>query len=768
MTTTGMLRRTLGSLTALAITMGLVSATPASAQLRLGDWGTLEGGAEAGGRFFINEPPKSSRAKWEEYVDYTGPFLYNLDLRFWSKDDKYWAEFGGSKWGGQDQEYTLGAGRLGLFELGFEWNQTPHVISTDARLLAVQSRSGSVASFNLPAQRPSLIFYNYAPTLDEIAVRWDAARIFFKVTPTPELDIKAEYTRTFKHGDKPFGMAFGSPGNNFYEVLQPIDQVVNDFRLTAVWAKENWQLQFNYTLSVFTNDYTAIRADNPCFGLPAANSGPLPGCGTGDANGAPATGQSSVMPSNLANTFSLAGGVSLPMRTRITGNFSYSRQTQNADFLPMTINPNIAGVAPLPQDSLNGLVQTILFNLGATSRPLQPLTLSFKYRYFNLMDDSDTITFQNTVLDDRTLAPGAFRAGRWPYSTQAAQADARWQFGAPAAVTLGGGWDWMNRSDHREVPIANTAYAKFAIDATPYEWLLARFTYRPSFRRISEYDTRAHAEHAVIEEPATVSQGQSILLRKFDEAEVNRQSLQFYLQLTPHETLTITPTVNWNYDNFLSSQTPLLSVDPAGQNQRSNFLGVQNGSGWQVGADVNWAPVERFSLAVGYMYENYFRKMESRSRPVTGTTALDFSNFDWISDINDIYQTVYANVRVGIIPRMLEATVNTSYAGALGTVKSRNPVAPTSGTPAQNATAKAQRFPAYEDNLFRLDASLSYHFWKNWTAKLGYVFETWRKTNWQTDTLNPYIPGVSSIWLGNDLRDYTANTIYATLAYTFR
>jgi len=24
-------------------------------------------------------------------------------------------------------------------------------------------------------------------------------------------------------------------------------------------------------------------------------------------------------------------------------------------------------------------------------------------------------------------------------------------------------------------------------------------------------------------------------------------------------------------------------------------------------------------------------------------------------------------------------------------------------------------------------------------------------THWRTDTLNPFIPGVSSIWLGNDL-----------------
>ena len=775
MTTMGMLRRTLGAAIVLAIMMAPGFARPASAQLKLGDW-TLEGGAEAGGRFFINEPPRSSRAKWEEYVDYTGPFLRDLDLRIWSKDDKYWGEFGGSSWGGQDQEFLLRGGESRPLRDSASTGTRPRTSCRPTLGCSPCSpRQGAWRRSPFPRRDPFSAPYNSAPTLDEIAVRWDAARMYFKLTPTPDLDITAEYTRTFKHGDKPFGMAFGSPGGNFYEVLQPIDQTVNDFRITGTWAKENWQLQFNYTLSIFSNGLTAVRADNPCFGLPGATAGPLPGCGTSDGGtAAEATGQSSLAPSNIANTFTLSGGVNLPMRTRVTGNFSYSRQTQNTDFLPMTINPNPAFTGPnfaVPQSDLNGLVQTVLFNLGATSRPLQPLTLSFKYRFFDLSDDSDVITFQNWVLNDRSAQNESARAGRFSYKRQTASSDARWQFPAAVAVTLGGGWDWMSRNEHREVPISNDAFAKLALDATPFEWLLVRATYQPSFRRISEYNTNAHAAHTVADEPDVTGQtatGQSVLLRKYDESERNRQAVQLYLQFMPHETLTITPTANYFYDNYLSSETPLLSVDPAGQGQRSPFLGVQNGSGWQVGADVNWAPVQRFSLSFGYMYENYFRKMESRNRFTASGAAVDFSNYDWISDINDIYQTIYTNMKVAIIPAVLDATFNASYAGALGTVKTRNPVAPTSGNATQNAQAMAQRFPAYEDNLFHLEAALSYHFWKNWTAKVGYVFEQWTKQNWQTDTLNPYIPGVSSIWLGNDLRNYTANTIYATLAYTFR
>ena len=184
--------------------------------------------------------------------------------------------------------------------------------------------------------------------------------------------------------------------------------------------------------------------------------------------------------------------------------------------------------------------------------------------------------------------------------------------------------------------------------------------------------------------------------------------------------------------------------------------------------DVSWTPHERVTLAAGYMYENYFRKMESRSRPVVGLNALDFSNFDWISDITDTFNTLYGSAKVSIVPKTLDAAFNVSYAYALGTVDTRNPTAPVSGTAAQNNSARAQRFPAYDDQLVRLEATLSYHFLKQWTARLGYVFESWQKHNWQTDQLNPYIPGVSSIWLGNNLRNYTANTIGATVGYNFK
>ena len=78
----------------------------------------------------------------------------------------------------------------------------------------------------------------------------------------------------------------------------------------------------------------------------------------------------------------------------------------------------------------------------------------------------------------------------------------------------------------------------------------------------------------------------------------------------------------------------------------------------------------------------------------------------------------------------------------------------------------AEIFPAIEDTLNRLEAFLRYHFGKNWTAKLQYVFESFQKTDFRTDQLVPS-EGTTNIFLGNDPKNYTAHIIGATLRYKF-
>ena len=47
--------------------------------------------------------------------------------------------------------------------------------------------------------------------------------------------------------------------------------------------------------------------------------------------------------------------------------------------------------------------------------------------------------------------------------------------------------------------------------------------------------------------------------------------------------------------------------------------------------------------------------------------------------------------------------------------------------------------------------------------------QPYSKHDWRTDTLSPFSPNAgSSVWLGNNIRDYTAHIIAASVGYQFK
>jgi MtrB/PioB family decaheme-associated outer membrane protein len=736
----------------------LLVAGRAQAQTSVGGL-NVEGGVEAGAFGFLTDGPKNKeRAKFEEYRDLeAGPFLRDLRLRFFRPDESYSAEFAGSKWGRQDQEFSLSAGRTGLWRFEFEWNQTPHVISTTSRTAAHEAARGV---WVLPPISGLSDFNGQAASheLHDVGVRWAAGHLRFHLTPTPDLEITAEYTRTRKEGNRPFSMNFGTSGNNFVEILQPIEQTVHDFSLGGTYARERWQLQFTYALSVFENDIRRVRFDNPCFQAPIGGSAAF-GCPATDSrtaalNPVPSTGQSSVPPSNMAHTVNIAGGVNLPLRTHLTASAAYSLTLQNDTLLPMTINPSIQADPrlALPQQSLNGNVQTIVFDLGATSHPFAlPLTLSAKYRFYNLTDRSDTLTFPAYDLGDRAFFTGGvagpilspIRAERESFWRQNADLDGRYQIARPVAATLGLGWEQWNRGPQREVHETGEYIGKAALDVTPFDWLLGRLTYKPSYRSDNSYKRFLTPD---VNPPL-----QLFLARAFDQAERARHRVDLLLQFTPTETLSITPSATWRHDDYPHSD-----------------FGVNWETSWSAGIDLTWSPTARLTFSAGYVHELIDRDMTSRGASPNIVANIDA---DWRSNMADTYDVFRLNGKAALIPRVLDWTVGGNYATSFGRIETRNPSATLPGT-ALAATALAKRMPDFDDQFLRLETALRYHFARSWTASLVYAFESFTKHDWRTDNWlawNPILATTNgSVWLGNDIRNYDAHILGVTLAYTFR
>jgi hypothetical protein len=273
--------------------------------------------------------------------------------------------------------------------------------------------------------------------------------------PVEKLELKAEYSRIHKEGSRPIGMAFGSPGNNFLELLEPIDQTIHDFKLRAAWAEEAYQIQFQYGLSIFHNEFSALTADNPCFANAAA-------CGASDGRrAAPRTGQTSLPPSNMAHSLSLSAGVTLPMRTRLQGTFAWGMYLQDETFLPHTINPALNSVdLRLPPDEPGRAGADVP---AEPERGHPASAAGHRVREVPLLQPERPERRDDVPGSRRQRPqhyPGSAARGRFDYSKQNGDVDVRWVILRPVALTVGVGWEEWNRNEHREVRRATSSSAR--------------------------------------------------------------------------------------------------------------------------------------------------------------------------------------------------------------------------------------------------------------------------------------------------------------------
>jgi len=770
--------------------MGVAPEAPAQTktQTQIGGW-NLQGEIESGIQGLPQNPngthtPGLADGKFEEYRDIrglgndnnSGLFLENLQLRLFRPDEAYSIEMSGKDWGFHTQEFHLLGERLGQWQVGFDWDQMRHIYSTDSQTLLKAFGDNVFIVRGSPGGRPPIPAWNSAPSWScsaasisigssdcdgQISQQWFTGRLYFKLSPTPNLDITSELTRIFKDGQRPFGMAFGSPGGNFLEFVQPISQTIYEWKTRGTWAQDRFQLTWGYTLSVFVNDFPWVRADNPCNGDGVTTI--AGGCAAPGVSGQ--FGTTSLPPNNQAHTVNVAGGVNLPMQTRVNSSLTYQWRLQNQDFLKQTYsNSLVADNVSLqnPQNSLNGNVQTLLFNLDATSRPLAaPVTFALKYRLYDYMDFSDQIRFQAFVINDQNAITNTpLTAGRYSYLRQNADLSGRYQIAPPAAVTLGLGWEGWNRSHQWEVTQTNEALAKASVDYTPTDWLLARASSSMGFRRGNFYDHVAYFEANQNQPPGFAGSGSQLSeLRKFNEADRNQYLLSLLLQITPVDSISISPTGSYKNTQYIAS-----GLTNNGTWFNTAMLGLQTVISWTAGMDVNWTPTDRLTFSAGYMYESIFQKQRNRNN------GPNDPSMDWISDNTDQFNTYTASMKATLIPDKLTFKVGAAYSQALGRVQQFSPNATGSAVYSANQPNDVTwRWPAFYNQLARLDAALDYTFAKSWTAKFFYAYESFVNADWQTGALTPAItPSASgSIFLGQNWQNYTAQIVGVTLKYKF-
>lgn len=692
----------------------------------------LTGSAELGWRSFLDRPAAPALAKFEEYRDMgPGLFLQALHAQLRPADGRTSYQLTATDLFRRDQSLALRGRRPGLFDLRLAWDRTPHTYSTDARLVAGASATdpGTLPS-TLTRTLADTTAWQNAPYLGPVRAGWDVVQAIGKLTPGPDHALEVDFTDIIKRGDRPISMSM-SATSLYREVLEPIDQSVRDLKLSEGFTRARFQLQLSYDLNTFHNADALLSVANP---LVATSST------TGSS-----VGRGALAPSNLAQTLTLAGGLSLPFRTRVNSTFSYGWRSQNQPLIPYTANTALtdARLATEPA-SLNADVRTVLANFTATTHPFRDVSVTARYRYWDLIDHTQLFTGQQMpveVITDRSitgLADTTVVTERFPFSKQNGGLELRWSPIRPVGVQAGYAWERWDRGN-AEVLTTNEYTPRLALDFSPANWVSLRAAVSRSRRRNTGYADSTENDNF---------DG----FRRFNYADRDRTAGDFLAQLSPLDKVAFSATFARARDHYPNSPH-----------------GLQDDGTTTVGGDVSYMVGPRLTVFGSYTYERYTLSELNRYRD--GTNPANVS-FDYLFGERDLMQTGGLGLTGTLVPKKLEVEFRWDQARGRTLLSNENPTPPAATSTSSVANATATDFPEISHTWNPLHLSLRYNLNPNWSASLGFSHEGWNSYDFRTAGLGTLVYSnrspvtVSGVPLGNELLPYTAN--YLTFSIGFR
>jgi putative beta-barrel porin MtrB/PioB len=196
----------------------------------------------------------------------------------------------------------------------------------------------------------------------------------------------------------------------------------------------------------------------------------------------------------------------------------------------------------------------------------------------------------------------------------------------------------------------------------------------------------------------------------------------------------------------------------------NSSLGLQDNKSWATGFDVSWSPLQRLSLFASYMREEFDARQRSRYREPPA--QLENPTYDWVGKNSDRIDTAGAGLDAALIPKKLDLRLAWNFSTATNKMRTFNPVLPSGGSAAQNTSATTIDFPKIIDRLHQFEAALKYHVTPAAFVRFRYIFETFDITDFRTDDIQPFMGG-TDIFLGAQVRDYTAHVFALSVGYKF-
>ncbi len=669
----------------------------------------------------------------------------------------YWL-LSGRDLGTDARSVALQQGRQGTYQISLDYNETPTVRSHSSHTPFTNPGSDDLSLPNgwVPATSTAGMT-QLLPSLRDADMEVKRKRLtlgYEQVLPT-HWQLRSSYRNETKDGMSSLGAVIGNSGGNPRAVLlpQPIDYHTRQFDAALSYAADGKHFEIAYYLSAFDQGERALTWQNPYGAISGWGSDSSAADATEASVGFPdGTGRIAQPPDNQFHQFSVLGGYQVGAHSHINADLAIGRMTQDETFLPYTVNPALAAsiVVPLPRDSLDGRIDTTLFNLRFTSRPTPRFNWRAAWRYDNRDNKTprdeyffiagDSITQTDAGSASSTLS--RYRRNEpYSYREQTFSADASYRVARRTDLSAG-----VERRDtdrdysERQESVEDTI--KFGIKSSVGERLTGGLNLSRSERRGSTY----HGEEPFLSSyrpeytsnPATLGWENHPELRKYYMADRIRTKAALSVNYLWAEAWTASLGANYLRDDYHHSDMGLTESKMTGYT-----------------LDISYTPDS----------ENMFYGFFSHDRMESDQDGRAFRGFakaadsvnparDWFADLRDETDTL----GVGFKRKITEALslgADFVYANARGVVDVTTGGA-LSSAPLPDSLVRLQSLEWYGDYRVRPGTTL----------KARYRIEKYQSRDWAVDNVAPNTLA-NVITLGEDSPDYTVHIILLSVVTEF-
>lgn len=620
-------------------------------------------------------------------------FIGNANVRYRDEDANY-MDLLVRDLGLEKRTIGIEGGKQGKYKLFLRYDEIPHYISEtgETPYLGIGSDSLSLPSGWVRAPTTTGMT-DLASSLHQVDLKTKRKRVDVGMGFTPRS--KWEYKLKYRHEEKDGQIA--TAGAFFFQAAQlikPVDYVTDQVDASIYYNSEKFETSVAYYGSFFKNNNDALTWDNAYTSGFGADSGQL-----------------ALEPDNQFNQFVLSGGFHMGDATLASAEVAMGRMEQNENFLPYTLNSGLAGVNPLPSNSLNGVVDTMTANLKLVSNISEKWHLHAAYRYNDRDNKTPQITFDSWVSTDIGVAGSRTTL---PYSFTENDFKINADYRLIRSTKLGFGYDY----DTIERTYQETDKTK---ENTVWGNLVVRNLNTDMIIKIAR-GNRDVSNYTPVPE---IQPPQNPLLRKYNMADRDRLVGKIHVSILPIETITLG-----------------LSMDYAEDDYSDSLIGLTEGSDFSIHADAAMMLWESTNL-------HFFAGQQKIKSNQAGSQA--FSTPDWFADNNDTVTTAGIGFTQGITEQ-LDIGVDFTMSRSVGEVSVTG--------------ASPSVFPDNVTNLDSLKLYANYQLKDAMSLYLGYWYESYDSKNWALDGVTPdTIPNVLS--LGVLSPSYDVNVVALSLRYQF-